>query len=345
MFPLARRDDLDLLLLSKGIAIRKLMDERDSLLAITCSLLHALMIPHNIACNGQAGESEKERVMASPIYTSWARFSCPRCKQVSESNVVVPEPLWSADKNEDSRVEDTCSVQCSVCDAEFDGTAISTISWCQIDLNDHPETQVEASPAVEGPDIDALLEDFTVPDDPASIFMDSYHETMDLLADYGKGGSSVFNRMIFVQQFGALEAYLSDTLRNAVEGRKGALQSLLANDADLAKERFGLREISENPNLVETRVKEYLRSIMYHNLPKVGALYRIVFGFDIVHLLDADKDDLFKAIIHRHHCVHRNGFDQAGVKLEFFTKEYVTKIADTMRKLVEKIEQKRSDPM
>lgn len=52
----------------------------------------------------------------------------------------------------------------------------------------------------------------TLPDDPFTIFMDSYHHTGDMLADFGgNGGHHLLNRMIFSHQVTALEAYLGDT--------------------------------------------------------------------------------------------------------------------------------------
>jgi hypothetical protein len=50
--------------------------------------------------------------------------------------------------------------------------------------------------------------DYTVPDNPFTIFMSSYHHTGDLLADHGKdSGGHLLNRMVFSHQVTALEAY------------------------------------------------------------------------------------------------------------------------------------------
>jgi len=70
----------------------------------------------------------------------------------------------------------------------------------------------------------------------------------------------------------------------------------------------------------------------------VRALYKIAIGLDLFDLLGAKKDGLFKAIEYRHDCVHRNGYDSEGNRLEIFTKEYVQEIADIMKDLVEDIE-------
>lgn len=180
--------------------------------------------------------------------------------------------------------------------------------------------------------------DYTVPDNPFTIFMDSYHHTGDLLADHGKdSGSHLLNRMVFSHQVTALEAYLGDTLMKEVMADTGAMQRLIDQDDDLAKEKFTLAEISKEPGLVERKVREHLRSILYHNLAKVDVLYNIALGVRIL-TLASDKKSLFKAVLLRHDCVHRNGFDKDGNELKVFTKAFVQNVADLIKTFVDDIE-------
>lgn len=189
----------------------------------------------------------------------------------------------------------------------------------------------------EEPEPDEWL-DYSAPDDPFTIFMDSYHHTGDLLADHGKDyGGFLLNRMVFSHQVTALEAYLGDTLINAVMGDATAMQRLIEQDDDLAKEKFTLVEISKEPALVKRKVQEHLRSILYHNLAKVDALYNIALGIRILNEAK-DRASLFKAVTLRHDCVHRNGFDKDGNELQVFTKEFVQHTADMIRHFVESIE-------
>lgn len=214
-----------------------------------------------------------------------------------------------------------------------------------VGIQNHNQTDVGEHELIE--DFDYRLEhepepgvwaDYDLPDNPFTIFMDSYHHTGDLLADYGNdSGAHLVNRMIFSQQITALEAYLGDTLTKVVLADKGAMNRLMTNDMELAKERFSLAEIAGDPSLVESRVREYLRSILYHNLAKVDFLYGAALGIRILGLAH-DKALLFTATMQRHDCVHRNGLDKDGKKLIVFTKQYVQDTADLIRKLVEKIE-------
>ncbi len=187
------------------------------------------------------------------------------------------------------------------------------------------------------PEPDEWLE-YATPDNPFTVFMNSYHHTGDLLADHGKDhGAHLLNRMVFSHQVTALEAYLGDTLMNEISSDAAAMQRLVDQDDDLAKEKFTLADISKEPRLVERRVREHLRSILYHNLARVDVLYNAALGIRILNLA-SDKSALFKAVVIRHDCVHRNGFDKDGNELKVFTKSFVQGTADLIKDFVNSIE-------
>ena len=189
----------------------------------------------------------------------------------------------------------------------------------------------------ERPDPNEWL-DYDVPASPFTVFMDSYHHTGDLMADVGKDdGRYLLNRLIFSHQVTALEAYLGDTLLNVVASDPDAMQRLIDADDELSKQKFTLAEIRKEPGLVERKVREHLRAILYHNLAKVDALYNIALGIRILSLTDK-KAYLFQAVMLRHDCVHRNGFDKDGQELSIFTRERVRETADIIRSLVKSIE-------
>jgi hypothetical protein len=176
------------------------------------------------------------------------------------------------------------------------------------------------------------------PDDPFTIFMSSYHGSGDLLAENGSDdGGHLVNRLVFSHQVTALEAYLGDTLKNEVFRDLDAMRRLVDQDIDLKKEKFTLAEISKEPELVEKKVREHLRGIMYHNLARVDVLYKIALGVRMLDLA-ADTKPLFAAVMLRHDCVHRNGADKDGRPLDVFTKTFVQQTADTIRDFVRSVE-------
>ena len=180
--------------------------------------------------------------------------------------------------------------------------------------------------------------DYDLPEDPFTIFMDSYDSTGGLLASHGgESGDDIVNRMIFSQQIAALESYLSDTLIRAVLSDRDAKRRLMSTDTELLKRRFSLAQITDEPDLVNHTVHEYLLSIRYHNLAKVDLLYRKALNVAVLAFVP-DSSLLFKAVQFRHDCVHRNGWDKDGNKLTIFTKQYVQQIADLIKLLVEQVE-------
>lgn len=182
--------------------------------------------------------------------------------------------------------------------------------------------------------------DYEVPENPYAVFTDSYFRTGDLLADHGSDdGRNLLNRMIFSHQVTAMEAYLGDTLINETLGNSAAMDRLIKNDHDLKDMKLGLAEISTNPDIVAKKVQDHLRGIMYHNIKKVDALYSIALQFQILPLA-TDAGNLFKAIMLRHDCVHRNGYDKNGAEHTVFTNEFVKQTADVIRMFVMKIEEK-----
>jgi hypothetical protein len=235
-------------------------------------------------------------------------------------------------------------------EAALDHPQLGALTWglweYPIGIENHHDTDAGGHEVVE--DFDYGLEheepepdewvDYDVPSNPFSIFMDSYRQTSLLLVDHGKDdGRDLVNRLVFSHLVTALEAYLGDTLINAVAGDADAMQRLIDGDDELSKEKFTLAEIRKDPDLVERRVREYLRAILYHNLAKVDVLYNIALSIRILNLT-SNKDDLFKAVKLRHDCVHRNGFDKNGNELVVFTKTFVSETANVIRSFVETIE-------
>jgi hypothetical protein len=272
-------------------------------------------------------------------FESDVQFKCPNCSGIVRTTVEVPEPDWSAaEEMSDLTSDDETVVVCPECETEFLAHVFSSPSECTIKLNDHPLTNVVADTAFFSPDDEWL--NYEPPDDPHSIFTASYLQAGKLLDDHGGDGDHLINRMVFAHRITALEAYLADTLINAVRADHRAFSRLLTRDTELAKEKFTLAQIDADPDLVKAKVLSYLRSVMWHNLPKVNALYAIALGKDLFALLgEKDKAELFKAIEHRHDCVHRNGFDKDGTKLDVFTKEYIVQIGNVITSLVGQIEE------
>jgi hypothetical protein len=285
-----------------------------------------------------------EYFLNSRSYKCDISFVCPACRQFAEDRVDVPEPHWIADKAADMSAEEDIDIQCPECGDGFSAHVLNSGGECYFQFYDHPESKIKGSEAFyDGPDTD----DWDEPEPPEnafSVFLDSHRETSALLKENSMplSGSNLMFRMLFAHQISAMEAFLADTAINEVTNKPDAMARLLKDDTDLKKEKFDLAEIAADPNIVRKTVLEHLRSLLYHNLGRVNALYGTVFKMNLFRMLEKDEvDTLMQAILYRHDCVHRNGYSKEGDRLAIFTPEYVTGILAITHKLVDAIERAR----
>ncbi len=219
----------------------------------------------------------------------------------------------------------------------FAAEATAGIFDCKVTLDDHPDTEVKTYVRHEP---DEPWDDYEPPERPYDIFNQSDDQLQKLLRENGSAtdGADLINRMVFAHYIAALEAYLADRLLNAIEEHEEAVTDLVTQDPALNKEKFTLSEIVSQPDLVKEKVRRYVRDARWHKLDKADNLYRTGAKVSLFKILGDKKADLLRAINWRHDCVHRNGYDDEGSRLEVFTTEYVNEIATTIRTFVGTVE-------
>lgn len=263
-------------------------------------------------------------------------FVCPQCAQLVQKTVEISEPSWgSVERFSDIYIEDDIDIECPVCHTDFPAKVIGTGFDCTVTLENYPGIRVMASsPGYSAPD-----DWIPPPARPIDIFSESHRQAEELLkANTFVGNFSLICRMVFTQQISALEAYLADTLSNHVFASKEVLHKLIVADPDLVKEKIFLADVAKSPTALEDAVKAHLNKLLFHNLGKVKNLYKGALGVEVFREKETEAK-LIQAIGNRHHCVHRNGFDLDGKRLEMFDdNRYVTEIAALMKDTVEHIE-------
>jgi len=140
------------------------------------------------------------------------------------------------------------------------------------------------------------------------------------------------NKMLFAQAITAIETYLSSSFVSAVMSSDDLLRKLLETDPELAKRQFSLKEIFMQWEGLKLLVAKYLKDLIFHDIKKIKPMYMSVLGIDF-----GDVSWLFKAILIRHDCVHRSGFDKEGKQHLILTEEIEAVIKQCTR-LVAKIE-------
>lgn len=155
-----------------------------------------------------------------------------------------------------------------------------------------------------------------LPSDPAQIFKFATYD-IDYIASELEGGPlgsiDALNRMLLVQYFSAIEAYLSDRLIRLVLDEPEAMSALVTGNKEWASEKIGVVELASNPDAFRNWVHSRLRELMYHNFVKIDLYYRSALGSTIFPD-EATKKALMEFVPVRHDCVHRYGRDHDGAE-------------------------------
>ena len=271
-------------------------------------------------------------------YESSIKFKCPICSEVVQADIVVPETHWIGDNADERFVEDDADVDCDHCSTGFMLHVQNGDCHIAAMVYDHEEVEVECSNAFmtmpDPPDYD----DLDIPENPAESLINTLVDVSHVLrAAAASFYTPTVNRMAFIQQFAALEAYLSDTLIGLVLNKPAVLATALTAIHGLRDMKLSLAEIYADPDIVKRTVAGNLRDLMYHNFEKVGSIYHATLGF---HLFpDSDcRQRMFKALPIRHDCVHRNGKDKEGNERSEVNDTFVKQIDADVRAIVKHIE-------
>lgn len=120
--------------------------------------------------------------------------------------------------------------------------------------------------------------------------------------------SHLFRRMIFAATVTALETYLCDTFRKRISTEEKMRTKYLLSSPDLKERKFSIEDILSWSGRIETRIDEHLSEIVWHNLGKIGQMYKSVLG---VHF-PTSSEEVYRAVARRHDIVHRNGRSKDG---------------------------------
>jgi hypothetical protein len=112
------------------------------------------------------------------------------------------------------------------------------------------------------------------------------------------------------------------------------MRRLVENDPEFAKRKFTVQEIFAKREELKSDLSEYLKGLIFHDIAKVKPLYHSVLEVDF-----GDVKWLFQAVLVRHHCVHRAGYDKDGNEVNLKKQDVVT-LTNQSTELVQKIESK-----
>lgn len=106
-------------------------------------------------------------------------------------------------------------------------------------------------------------------------FTDGLRNVRKLLeADIDEDLKRTHYRLLFVNVITALETFLSDAFINTVMGDKALLRKFVETNKEFVSQKFSMSKIFSCFENIEKESRNYLLSIVWHNLDRVKPMYK-----------------------------------------------------------------------
>lgn len=266
------------------------------------------------------------------------KFRCSECEEIIEETIeCIPSPNLLSDRDTyTGTLETDCTdIECPNCHKNYNIQLASSMYGGELysdDLDEDTKMEVE--------DIeDNYFEDYSEIVESNSLFFDTFYTQMEankrLFENFvlAPDLEISLNKLLFVNIITCLETYLSDALINSVLGTEIYLKRFVENFKDYKDSSLKLCDIYKKMENLKNLVKKDLYNLMYHNLPKIKAIYKTTLNIDFPNNID----DIMKKIHVRHHLVHRNGKDPDGNQI-IITKEELYQTYDLIFNFVKEID-------
>ncbi|MCE5181494.1 MAG: hypothetical protein LLG15_06815 [Betaproteobacteria bacterium] len=259
-------------------------------------------------------------------------FSC-QCGAFIDEAVYCDGPNVLAKSNAASLREYWKTLICDGCGKDYDTHILCTLSDTNVRIPNVVDLNFDVHDLFEEEDVAAEIESTHQLD----VYRKVSTDVVSLLRHpYPQEVQATLNNMLFAQVVTAVEAYLSSSFISTVMNDDALIRRLIETDPELAKRQFSLKEIFTQWEGLKLLVARYLKDLIFHDLKKIKPMYLSVLDIDF-----GDVAWLFQAILIRHDCVHRNGFDKDGNQQEIksetiieLVKQCTHLVADTENQLI-----------
>lgn len=241
-------------------------------------------------------------------------------------------PNFEAEKNKDSASESWEEIWCESCGREHEACITNTFYGADCSINGG-ETEVSYDmpyfPEEEHEELNWVIDN----QGQIDIFKAHISSVESLLSlDIEDDVKFSMHVMLYGLVVAAVEAYLSSTFIHNVTNSERLIRKLVETDPAFSRRTFTLKKIFEEKESLKLTVANHLKELIFHDLKKIKPMYRSVFGYDF-----GDITWLFQAVLVRHHCVHRAGYDKDGNKIAV-SHEVLRGLVEKSVRLVESLE-------
>ena len=147
-----------------------------------------------------------------------------------------------------------------------------------------------------------------------------------------------FYRMLYSSAITSMESYLSDAFFQRIINNEELIDRLLMTAPEFKEKKYAIADLVDWKAQSRKKISDYLLDMVWHNLPKVEALYKNVLDVSFPN----DTSSIHRAVAVRHDLVHRNGrtktgtfhkFSHSDIESLFFTiEQFIKHIDDQIRK-------------
>lgn len=193
------------------------------------------------------------------------------------------------------------------------------LQWIQEQLNDeeanenHPRWE-ELAAEFDNRDKDYYdyADDWNVPGKTRlELFDESIQAVLEILnIEVSDSATRNLYVMLYGHTVAAVEGFLSSTFISTTLTSNTYIQALVESDPEFANRKFTLKDFFAKQASLHNEIGTYLKEVIFHNVFKVKSMYMSVFNIDF-----GDVVWLSKAVLVRHDCVHRAGYDKEGLEV------------------------------
>lgn len=265
------------------------------------------------------------------------KFDCDNCgNEVISEEINIPPPDYTAETSSDSQNEEEGYAICETCDKEYEISIYVTFSGGDGHVEDLPESfhvfVTENSEPYYEDEYEAISGNTS--------FYENFKSEIENLKELNElkvdklSIENTLKRQLFIGVIGCMETYLSDALINTTLSSTKFIMQFVNSSKGSGGETIPFDEFFENLDKIESKCKKAMLNENYHNLKKVKRMYKQALDIDIGEIEIPNK-----AVITRHHLVHRNGKTKEDVEV-VINKETIENLINEISQFIENIENK-----
>ncbi|HBO3134034.1 hypothetical protein ACM71I_23400 [Pseudomonas aeruginosa] len=240
-------------------------------------------------------------------------FMCLACGGIMHEVLDCPEAYDAAKTNEDSETSITSQVGCVWCKGEHEFIVKNSSSGVLVEASEQARVEWLGDPYMghSGYEEELAWAIESDPKEPYRIFSEQVHSVAGLLdVDMPENIEFSLHVMLHGHLVAAVEGYLANTFVGLVTASDSLTRKMYETVPELRNKKFDWREVVEQENPAKLAIASYLSDLVFHNLSKVGLMFKSVLGYEFLNV-----EWLYRAIEVRHDCVHRAGFTKKGQKV------------------------------